>query len=113
MWYQIDFSKVVNLAELHFTAAATFKPGWRPQPNTPPGPPPMIQTFPRSYSVETSLDGQNWEPALPEAKGNNGNNILTLNGTKARFLRLKLTTDPSAEDEGPWSMRQLKVFVQN
>ncbi len=113
MWYQIDFSKVVNLAELHFTAAATIKPGWRPQPNTPPGPPPMIQTFPRSYSIETSLDGQNWEPALPEVKGNGGNNILTFSEAKARFLRLKLTTDPSAEDEGPWSMRQLKVFVQN
>jgi len=113
MWFQLEFPQVVNLAEVHFTSVQMFKPGWRPQPNTAPGPPPIIQTFPRGYTVETSTDGLNWQ-GRPEVKGVSGINILSFNATKVRFLRLKLSEGlPEGSDDAPWSMRQMKVFVEN
>jgi mono/diheme cytochrome c family protein len=112
MWYQVEFSQAVHLAELHFTASQNIKPGWRQ--TTPPSPPPFIQTYPRIYAVETSLDGKNWETSLSKVNGNLGNNVLSFNATQARFLRLKLEEGVAADgDDAPWSMRQMKVFVQN
>ncbi len=114
MWYQLAFSNIVNLSELQFTAASTFKRGWRPDPKAPPGPPPMVHTYPTVYTVETSLDGQNWHTVKEGVKGNQGINMLTFNNAKAKFLRLKLTENLALNaEEVVWSMRQMKVFAEN
>lgn len=114
MWYQVEFPKEVKLAEVHFMATIITKPGWRPTPNTPPASRPILHTHPRVYTVETSLDGKTWQAVVSNVKGTQGANILTLNGTKARYMRLVLAEGLAAgEDDTPWSVRQMKVFVQN
>jgi mono/diheme cytochrome c family protein len=114
MWYQIEFPKEVSLTELQFIAPATIKRGWQRNPNAPRTPPPMVQTYPRAYSVETSSDGKNWQETYAEIKGTDGENAISFANTKAKFLRLKLNDDLAKDSEDiPWSMRQLKIFVQN
>lgn len=114
MWYQVEFPKEVNVAELQFVAPASIKRGWRRDPNAPQTPPPMIQTYPRAYIVETSSDGTHWQEAMAEMKGREGENVITFANTKTRFLRLKLNEELAKDREDiPWSMRQLKIFVQN
>ncbi|CCG98267.1 membrane-bound dehydrogenase domain protein [Fibrella aestuarina BUZ 2] len=113
MWYQIELPQDVRVAELHFTASPVRRPGWKPTPGAPPTPPPMIQTYPRTYTVETSTDGQHWQVAKADQKGTDGDNVLLVNSPKTRYLRLSLAENvPSNPDDVPWSMRQLKVFAQ-
>lgn len=115
MWYQIELPKETGLAELHFTASQTIKKGWRPEPGQPLASVkiPFIHTYPRTYAVEASTDGKTWREVLPAVKGVEGDNVVSLNGAKARFLRLRLNEGLTQEaDEIPWSMRQLKVFAQ-
>ena len=114
MWYQIEFPKEVTLTEFQFVAPSSVKRGWRRDPKAPQTPPPMIQTFPRAYVVETSSDGTHWQEAMTEMKGREGENIISFTNAKTRFLRLKLNEDLATDSEDiPWSMRQLKVFGQN
>ena len=113
MWYQIQFPQEISLAELDFTANQTIKKGWKPKPGAQMGPPPFIQTFPRAFVIEVSSDGQHWREVSTQTKGMMGENIIALNGMKAKFLKLRLSESlPDDSDEIPWSMRQLKVFVQ-
>lgn len=114
MWFQVEFPQEVKLAEIHFTATQITKPGWRPTPGSPPASRPIVHTQPRVYNVETSLDGKSWQAVMTNVKGEQGANILTLNAAKAKYLRLSLAEGLAAgEDEIPWSVRQMKVFVQN
>lgn len=114
MWFQVEFPQEVKLAEIHFTATQITKPGWKPTPSSPPASRPIVHTQPRVYNVETSLDGKSWQAVATNVKGEQGANILTLNAAKTRYLRLSLSEGLAAgEDEIPWSVRQMKVFVQN
>lgn len=113
MWYQVEFPKEMTVAEVSFNAPQTIKKGWEPKPNRPPGPPPFIQTYPRGYAVETSLDGKTWQDVIPSGKGIAGENIIAFNAQKAKFLRLKLNEGIVENEDIPWSMRQLKIFAQN
>jgi mono/diheme cytochrome c family protein len=112
MWYQIEFPKDIILAEFHFNAPSSIKRGWRPDPKAPPAPPPSIQTYPRTYTVETSADGNSWQTVSAAQKGSDGNNIIAFNAVKAKFLRIKLDDglDKKETDDIPWSMKQVKVF---
>lgn len=113
MWYQIEFSQETRVAELRFTAPQTIKKGWKPKPGPQPGPPPFIQTYPRAFVIETSADGQHWQEIVAPTKGVAGDNIISLNGASAKFLKLRLSESLTDEsDEIPWSMRQLKLFTQ-
>ncbi|MDB5240626.1 MAG: sorbosone dehydrogenase [Spirosoma sp.] len=115
MWYEIEFPKEVNVAELHFTASQTIKKGWKPQPGQPMGSMviPFIHTYPRNFIIEASSDGKSWREVLPQTKGVEGDNVISLNGSKAKFLRMRLLESLADDsDEIPWSMRQLKVFAQ-
>ncbi len=112
MWYQVEFPKEVSLSELHFTALQNIRKGWRPTPGVS-SPPPIIQAYPRTFTVSVSTDGTHWQQIATDAKGVAGDNILLLNGSKARYLKLILNESvPADPDEVPWSMRQMKVFVQ-
>ncbi|MFD2932671.1 DUF7133 domain-containing protein [Spirosoma flavum] len=115
MWYQIEFPKEVNVAELRFTASQSIKKGWKPTPGQPMGSMkiPFIQNYPRAFIIEVSSDGQTWHEVPAEAKGVEGDNIISLNGVKAKFLKMQLSESLANDpDEIPWSMGQLKVFAQ-
>ncbi|GAB3540852.1 DUF7133 domain-containing protein [Spirosoma fluminis] len=114
MWYQIEFPQDVKVAELHFTAPQTIKPGWRRDPNAPTVPPPYIQAYPRAYTIEVSSDGQHWQEVMADVKGSEGDNVVSVNAPKSRFMKIRLNESLTGGSESiPWSMRQLKVFAQN
>jgi mono/diheme cytochrome c family protein len=117
MWFQVEFPKEVNLSELQFTAPSNVKPGWRraaAQQGVQPSPPPMIHAYPRTYTIETSIDGQSWKETLANQRGKEGENILSFDKINTKFLRIKLTEGlPPESDQIPWSMRSMKVFVKN
>jgi mono/diheme cytochrome c family protein len=115
MWYQIEFPKELTLTEVHFNTPQNFPKNWRPDPKAPRTPPPFIQTYPRVYSVETSYDGTHWQETIASTKGMEGDNFLSFNSLKTKFLRLKLTDNLDKKDteDIPWSMRQVKIFGQN
>jgi mono/diheme cytochrome c family protein/glucose/arabinose dehydrogenase len=108
MWYQIEFPASINLSEFHFTSNTTFK---RPVKPTPGVAPTMIATYPRLMHVETSTDGINWNTHVANWKGKEGDNIVTFEQVKTKFVRLKLGEGLTKEaDEIPWSMRQVKIY---
>ena len=114
MWYELEFPKEVNVAELRFTSPQAIKKGWKPTPGQPMGSMtiPWIQNYPRAFTIESSPDGKNWREVQTE-KGVAGDNIIALNGAKAKFLRMRLSESLADDaDEVPWSMGQLKVFAQ-
>ncbi|WP_198175288.1 c-type cytochrome [Spirosoma telluris] len=115
MWYQIEFPKEVNLAELQFTSPQSIKKGWKPKPGQPLGSMviPFIHNYPRAFTIEVSSDGKTWRPVQTETKGVPGDNIVLLTGAKAKFLKMQLSEGlPTDSDEIPWSMGHLKVFAQ-
>ena len=132
MWFQIQLPQIMNLSELQFitppmmrfgpppprpqgtnAAAAPNQP--RPAAGAPQGAPPQIRTsttFPKGYSIETSLNGNDWTIVDANMKGADGENSITFNNSKAKYIRLTLTDPTSRPNEViPWSMRQLKLFV--
>jgi mono/diheme cytochrome c family protein len=115
MWYQVEFSEPLNVAELQFTAPQSIKPGWRrPANGQPAGPIPFLHAYPRAFVVEASADGQTWQTVLADGKGTEGENLVIFQAPKTRFLRIKLVDGlPEGSDAVPWSMRQLKIFAQN
>lgn len=110
MWYQVELPTVMAVSEIHFNAPQNVKKGWQFKPNTPI---PFIQTYPREFILETSVDGNTWQENIQNIKGNEGENIISLNATKAKFVRIKLEASvPKDGDDIPWSMRQLKIYGQ-
>lgn len=140
MWFQIQLPQVMNLSEMQFITPPSMRfgpQGPRPQAppagaanasagaqaqqrppqgnGMPPGPPPNIRTsptFPKSYSVEISSDGQNWTAVETNAKGIDGENLISFNNTKAKYIKFTIT-DPSTKPNEviPWSIRQMKLFA--
>lgn len=102
MWFQIEFSKMEEVTEIHFNAPPKSF-GWRPDD------PPPLQTFPRGYEVMISADGKQWQKV---AKGNceNEDVVISFPKVSAKFLRITQTNNLDEEGEIPWSMRQLKIF---
>lgn len=104
MWFQIEFPEQMNLSEVHFNAPPISR-GWRPDA------PPPLQTFPRSYILEVSIDGATWQP-LAENTANHANIAIVFKPTQLKFLRITLAADfgPEEDLEIPWSIRQMKLY---
>lgn len=113
MWYQIEFPKEVLTSEISFSSQQILKKEFKPTPKLPFNEWPWQQTFPRTYSIETSSDGKAWQKTLDNVKGNKGENIISFPTTKAKFLRFSLNEGVEKEgEEIPWIMKQLKVYAR-
>jgi mono/diheme cytochrome c family protein len=114
MWYQVEFPKEVLATEINFTSQQTVKKGWvQPTPPVPFNQRPMVQTFPRVYTIEASSDGKNWTKTLTDVKGKQGENKISFTATRTKFLRLSLSAGVEKEGEDiPWTMRQVRIFVR-
>ena len=102
MWFQIEMSQSANVTELHFNAPPRWR-GWRPKS------PPPLQTYPRSYKLQASMDGVNWN-SLAEGKCEQADVVIAFEPVQAKFLRITLTEDLQEEEETAWSMKQMKIF---
>ncbi|MGB5356715.1 MAG: discoidin domain-containing protein [Eudoraea sp.] len=102
MWYQIEFPDLTTVNEIHFNSPPKRRGSYRDRI-------PPYQTFPRSYEIQVSTDGVNWN-TIKEGKCDKANNIITFEPNKTKFLRIVLAEDLEEEGEIPWSMRQMKIF---
>jgi mono/diheme cytochrome c family protein/glucose/arabinose dehydrogenase len=98
MWFQIEIPAPAMLTEIQFTSAASggrggTAPAW---------------TFPRSYQVQVSSDGNNWSAPVAEGDGVPGTTVITFPPVRARFLRITQTA--KVTDAPAWSMRLVRVY---
>jgi hypothetical protein len=129
MWYQIELPQAVNATEIQFTSTAgggrggagggrggaqAGRGGRGAEPpaaaaGPPPPPPPPNYGYPRSYTVETSVNGATWTQ-VAAGQGSGQTTTVTFKPTQAKFI--KITQTASADGLPPWSMTQLRVLEQ-
>ncbi len=109
MVFQVEFPSEYTFSEFHFTSSSSFKRGQRPKPGETPE---YTHTYPRNITVEASMDGLDWKVVQANVKGTQGDNMITLPATRAKFMRLKLAeaVNAAADEVTPWSMRSMKIF---
>ena len=109
MVFQVEFPSEYTFSEFHFTSTSSFKRGQRPKPGETPE---YTHTYPRNITVEASMDGLDWKVVQANVKGTQGDNMITLPATRAKFMRLKLAeaVTAAADEITPWSMRSMKIF---
>ena len=104
MWFQVELPAPTTLTEVHFTSPP-IRRGWRSDA------PPPIQTFPRAYQIQLSMDGQTWDQPVSEGLCNEPENRIAFYPAKAKFLRITQMGSVEHEEEvAPWKMKELKVF---
>ncbi|MCW5517157.1 c-type cytochrome [Muriicola sp. Z0-33] len=103
MWFQIEFPEILSVSELHFNSPPKSR-GWSPTA------PPPLQTYPRSYLLEASVDGENWQK-IAEGKCEQADVLIAFDLVKAKFLKITQLEDIEEKDLPiPWAMRQMKIF---
>lgn len=104
MWFQLELPEPTTLTEIHFNSPP-LRRGYGPQA------PPPIQTYPRGYEVQVSMDGKNWNKTVASGQCNQSDNVISFDPVQTRYLRITQTSSLGEEEENiPWSMRQLKIF---
>ena len=114
MSFQVELPREIDLAEIHFRSPPISR-GWRE------GSPPPIPTYPRSYDVEVSLDGNNWEKVISNGSGNSNYTVIKLPRTTAKYFKIVLTKDEQVvhgerrglpyDYEVSWTMREMKIYA--
>lgn len=103
MWFQLQLPEPELLTELHFNATPIRK-GWGPDAPDP------IQTYPRGYRLEVSMDGTRWQE-IARGEGENQDMVIAFEPVRGRFLKMTLTAEAEpSEDVIPWNMRQMRVY---
>jgi len=87
MWFQIELVEVTKVAALTFDAGRS------------------IGDYPRSYKVETSQDGENWQQ-VAEGKGGSAKITAIFNPTSSKFLKITQTGNKSLF----WSIEHLDIL---
>ncbi|MFX0555603.1 DUF7133 domain-containing protein [Maribacter sp. CXY002] len=103
MWFQVEFPKSIGLTGLSYNSQPISR-GWRE------GSPPPLQTYPRSFKIETSLDGENWD-SVYQGLGDSPDFNKDFEVTSAKYIKFTLTEGFEDENEIPWRMRQLKLYA--
>lgn len=113
MWFQVALPEPVTLTEIQFKSPPISR-GWRD------GSPPPIQTFPRGYHLEVSLDGNQWTTVISNGEGKSAFTVIRFNPVQAKFLRITLTKSETVvhgekrgqpfDYEVVWIMRELKLY---
>lgn len=112
MWFQIEFPKTMTVSEIQFKSPSIR----RARGNDPP----PIQTAPRQFKIEVSLDGKSWTTALDNGEGTGSNSVFRFPPAQAKFFRITLTKSEEIihgqrfgrpfDFEVVWNMRELKVY---
>ena len=98
MWFQVELPAPVMLTEVQFTASMVggedgSPAGW---------------TFPRTYRIQVSGDGQEWSGPIAAGLGTPGTTVVTFAPVRARVIRITQTA--AVSDAPPWSMRLLRLY---
>ncbi|HMB62845.1 MAG TPA: discoidin domain-containing protein, partial [Eudoraea sp.] len=98
----VELPETTRISELHFNSPPRWR-GWSPDA------PPPLQTYPRSYRLDASLDGVQWN-TLAEGSGSAADVIISFDPVEAKFLKITLRNDVNEGEEIPWTMRRLTVY---
>jgi mono/diheme cytochrome c family protein len=129
MWFQVELPQPALLTELQFDSAsiAGGRGGGRgafpaPPAGEPdaaggrgaaaapaPAAPPPVVGYPRSYSVQVSMDGKKWSQPVAEGQGTGAHSTVTFAPVRAQFVRI--TQTDNIADAPPWSIRNLRLFA--
>jgi hypothetical protein len=114
MWFQVEFPRIINLAEVQFKSPPISR-GWRE------GSPPPIPTYPREYDVEISNDGKQWTKIVSNAAGTGDFTVIRSAPVQTKYLRMTLLKTESVvhgekrglpfDYEVVWNIREMKIFV--
>ncbi len=69
---------------------------------------PPTPTYPRGYSVTTSLDGKTWSKPVAVGKGESSKTTIAFPPTRAKFVRI--TQTDTVAGAGNWVMNNLRVL---
>jgi hypothetical protein len=107
MWFAVELPEASNITELQFESMFTGggRGGRGAAGGTAPAP---VAGFPRSYSVETSMDGKTWSKPVAVGKGVGPRTTITFAPTLARYIRI--TQTDSLDDAPVWSIRNLRIY---
>jgi mono/diheme cytochrome c family protein/glucose/arabinose dehydrogenase len=110
MWFQVELPQAVLVTELQFHSAnaPNARGGARGAPAPGAVPPPPIVWYPRSYSVQLSMDGKKWSKPVAEGQGTGAHTTATFAPARAQFVRI--TQTDNIPDAPQWSIRNLRVF---
>ncbi len=100
MWFQVELPSPIEAAEIEFSSPT--QGGGR-------GGPPPVDTHPRGYRVQVSLDGQQWSAPVAEGAGTGVTTTIAFTPVRAKFIRITQTASPAAP--APWSVQRLRIFV--
>ena len=104
MWFQVAFPEPVTLTEIRFESPV-IRRGWGEHA------PPPLQTYPRSYTVQTSVDGITWSEPIVSGEGQSSHSVLSFSPTEASFVRINQTARVPEEGLAPWNMRSMKFYA--
>ena len=99
MWFQIEFPNPVTLAQINFVSPL-HRRGWGQDA------PPPLETYPRNYNIETSMNGVDWESSSFDGNMSATSLTIDLEPAEVKFVRITQT----GETEAPWSMREMKLL---
>jgi hypothetical protein len=112
MWFQIELAEPATLTEIQFTSTLqmvgqqTVAGARGGGPTTPP--PPPVGTYPRSYRVETSMDGSSWGTPVATGEGGGLMTAIAFRPVRAKFVRITQTA--AATDGASWTMQRLRLY---
>jgi hypothetical protein len=105
MWFQVELPRPETIAELQIDSAATG-PGGRGRGGRGAGVPAI---GPVAFSVQVSMDGTTWPPALVEGSGSTPTTTIVIPRTQARFIRINQTG--TAANGEAWGIQQIRVLA--
>jgi mono/diheme cytochrome c family protein len=105
MWFQVELPRPETIAELQIDSTTTG-PGGRGRGGRGAGIPAI---GPAAFSVQMSMDGTTWQPAVAQGAGSTPTTTIVVPRTQARFIRVNQTgTAPNGE---AWGIQQIRVLA--
>ncbi|MCC7010011.1 MAG: hypothetical protein IT184_14485 [Acidobacteria bacterium] len=107
MWYQVELPQPALVTEIQFDVPAGRAGGAGGRGAAAGAAAPPVP-FPRTFKVETSVDGKKWGKAVAEGRGAPGRNVVVFAPVRAKLVRITQTDErPDAPD---WTMTNVRLF---
>ncbi|MCM8530481.1 MAG: discoidin domain-containing protein [Lentisphaeraceae bacterium] len=91
MWFQVELPTAQDITAINIDSG------------------PSQNDFPKSYSVEVSLDGKNWTTALQKRSGQTALTEIKLSGQTAKFIKITLHEKKNGKY---WSIHAMDILAR-
>jgi hypothetical protein len=108
MWFQLEFPRIVSVAELVVETSIRGQAGVAamftgPRGNTIPA------ISPAAYRVQVSTDGTTWSEPVAEGKGEFPTTVISMKPARAKFVRI--TQTGTAPNKLGWGIQRIRIFA--